>query len=606
MRAKKPIIRIVGVIILALLFILIQYVGGNPYFLWYFDALYQVESAVIEQRMLPDGRVEVHETIEYLMRKPFRGVFREIPPDRYVTMDNVRLWTEGIEKRSVEFLQHTDSGFAARVWLVPQGSEERLNPREESRFTLHVTYTAKQVFENGQDVAQVFRQFWGGWDAPAGEVRGIFEFPPEVKITGVYTHPTLPVERLENRFLITAQNLPPETFAEVRFLADPLPAMRYAVDNPTLSLREIAQIEAGYRAHQREAWFPWTMALLAFIVLLILIFWFMGKEPEIPYQGIYERELPSDDPPDFVNAMVKNMAGPVDRDGLAATLMHLYQRDVIDFQDEEGKPTIRLTNPNETKGLAQSEIQLLELLKKFSSEGVFRFDDIEHKLRNSLSEARSFNSSLSAYESLVRASVTSRHYLQQTGNYLAKFLAVLMMLVSTVVVEMALQPTTGHLLPFLTVLAGAFWFGGGGILFVRRDFFGRWTREGRKYYLKWNNFSRYLTDYSLLSEHPPESVVLWEKYLVYATALGLASQVMRHLQQLIPREVWEAQSRHGHFYGAGFYLFGAQMYGLHSTAALTITQATSKSSGGFGGRGGFGGGGGGFGGGSGGGRGGAF
>lgn len=189
MRAKNIIKWVVAGIVLSLLFILFQSMGGNPYFKWYFNSLYTIRSAVIQQGMLPDGRFEVHEIIDYQMRKPFRGLYREIPPSRYVEIDNVKLWTEGIETSSVEFIRKQSNGFEAQVWLVPQGSSERLDPARSPLIRLHVTYTARGVFENGPQVAQIFRQYWGGWDAPAGSVTGVFDFPDPVNITAVSLHP---------------------------------------------------------------------------------------------------------------------------------------------------------------------------------------------------------------------------------------------------------------------------------------------------------------------------------------------------------------------------------------------------------------------------------
>ena len=48
------------------------------------------------------------------------------------------------------------------------------------------------------------------------------------------------------------------------------------------------------------------------------------------------------------------------------------------------------------------------------------------------------------------------------------------------------------------------------------DIFGRWTESGRVYYLKWKNLKEFLEDNSLIKEHPPESIVVWKKYLIYA------------------------------------------------------------------------------------------
>jgi hypothetical protein len=137
-------------------------------------------------------------------------------------MEGVTLWTEGLETRDVEFTPLPQGGFSARVWLVPRGSEYRLDPQKYPRVTLHVAYRAKGVVENGQDIAQIFRQFWGKWDAPARLVEGVFDFPPGVKVRRVYTHPQMSWERMGNRFIIRAWNLPPQIIAEVRFVTDSL------------------------------------------------------------------------------------------------------------------------------------------------------------------------------------------------------------------------------------------------------------------------------------------------------------------------------------------------------------------------------------------------
>jgi len=82
----------------------------------------------VESRLLETGEMEVHETISYRMRKPFRGVFREIPPARYEVMEGVNLWTEDLETQEVELTPLPRGGFSARVWLVPREVFERESP----------------------------------------------------------------------------------------------------------------------------------------------------------------------------------------------------------------------------------------------------------------------------------------------------------------------------------------------------------------------------------------------------------------------------------------------------------------------------------------------
>jgi uncharacterized membrane protein len=124
-----------------------------------------------------------------------------------------------------------------------------------------------------------------------------------------------------------------------------------------------------------------------------------------------------------------------------------------------------------------------------------------------------------------------------------------------------------------------------------RDVFGRWTPEGRVFYLKWMGLKRYLEDYSLLNEKPPESIILWEEYLVYATALGIADTVRKNLNRIVPEDIWREQSRHPFIY------YPVTAYAINSFNTLTTSVRTASSSGsgggGFGGGGSGGGGGGG-------------
>ncbi|MGC8778244.1 MAG: DUF2207 family protein, partial [Candidatus Caldatribacteriaceae bacterium] len=488
------------------------------------------------------------------------------------------------------------------------GSTERLDPRQYPRVTLHVEYRVRYVVENGVDLAQVFRQFWGEWDAPAGLVEGVFDFPEGVEIKKVYTHPRMPWEKSGNRFLIRAFALPPQSIAEVRFLADPLPAMPYAVENPTLSLQEVEEAEDLYQREIQGLVFPWMVVLGVFAFLILLIFLLLGRETPVDYQRFYEQEPPFPDSPDFVNAVVKNLTARVGEEGVAAVLLDLYHRGMIDFQEEGQERSILLRDGTPSGDLPPSEKKLLELLKHFAVDGVFRFEALKERLGQSVGEARSFNDLFRAYEAEIHRELRHRGYFKITGNLVAKILAILMMLLSTVTVESTLRPVTAHFLPFLTVLAGVFFFGGGAILMAPRDVFGRWSKEGRVYFLRWQSFARFLGDYSLLSERPPQSVVMWEKYLIYATALGIAQEVLKHFERLVPREVFEQESPHPYFSHPGMYLFGGELHHLRLAATSTIVQAQSQSHSGGGGfhGGGFSGGAGGFGGGSGGGRGGAF
>jgi uncharacterized membrane protein len=120
------------------------------------------------------------------------------------------------------------------------------------------------------------------------------------------------------------------------------------------------------------------------------------------------------------------------------------------------------------------------------------------------------------------------------------------------------------------------------------DIFGQWNPEGRVRYLKWKNFKKFLKDNSLINEHPPESIVVWRKYLIYGAALGVADKVYESmkLQEKNFSTYFEDDMFLYHYYG-GYYM----MHHAIHTGESTVNA--SSDSGGFGGLGGGSGGGGG-------------
>jgi uncharacterized membrane protein len=107
-------------------------------------------------------------------------------------------------------------------------------------------------------------------------------------------------------------------------------------------------------------------------------------------------------------------------------------------------------------------------------------------------------------------------------------------------------------------------------------------------YLKWRNFKKFLEDNSLIKEHPPESIVIWRKYLIYGAALGVADKVYESmkLQETNYGSFDDDDLFRYHYYG-GYYMMH------HAFSTGQETMSSSSSSGGFGGLGGGSGGGGG-------------
>ncbi|ONN27111.1 hypothetical protein XJ44_04785 [Thermosipho affectus] len=558
-------------------FVFVFLVSG--YAKWFFSGMYKIEFANIEQKMDKDGVFHVHEIITFEMKEPFRGVYREVPQSRAVNIENVKLWIENFEGEWVEFLEKNSKGFKARVWI----SKAPISPEKMKRVVLHVKYDAKYVYEKGKDVSQVFRKFWGeDWNSPVENLVARFIFPKNVRLLKVYSHPKLNVQKKGNEYIFSAKNIPPNTFLEARFLMEKIP-VKYQYENPMLTLKSAEEIENDFTKKYVFSIFLPPITFAVVVVLLFLVFNFFGKEKKVSYQGVYEREIPYPDTPDIVNAIVINQLGKIDENGINAVIMDLYRKGFLNL-DKKGYIEVleKEGNLNSTEGY------FYQFLKKYSRDGIFSFSDLKKALSRDKKLAKEFLDDFKVYKTLVLDEARSRNYLSVKGTYISYVIGITSVIASFLYFLVFFKQN--FLYQF--IFSGLLFLAGGITFILPRDVFGSWSKEGREYYLKWINFMKFLEDYSALSMYPPESVILWEDYLVYATALGIADKVEKHLKKVAPKEFEESRLYYYPYMG-----FGRQFV-VMSTVATSAVSASSSNT--------FSGGAGGVGGGSGGGGGGAF
>ena len=131
------------------------------------------------------------------------------------------------------------------------------------------------------------------------------------------------------------------------------------------------------------------------------------------------------------------------------------------------------------------------------------------------------------------------------------------------------------------------------------------TDAGTEEVAMWKGLKKYMEDYSMLEDKLVPDIVLWEKYLVYATAFGISKKVIEQLKVVHP-EMFEVANDNGFrnyaywnmmttssFGNNSFDDFSRSLERVYSSAQFAYSAAHSSSSSGSGGGGGFSGGGGG-------------
>ena len=77
---------------------------------------------------------------------------------------------------------------------------------------------------------------------------------------------------------------------------------------------------------------------------------------------------------------------------------------------------------------------------------------------------------------------------------------------------------------------------------ARRSSGARRTKDGELEAQRWDAFRRYLTDFPRLEDAPPATLELWERYLVYGIAFGIAERVLQGAQLHMPEELHDAST----------------------------------------------------------------
>lgn len=114
------------------------------------------------------------------------------------------------------------------------------------------------------------------------------------------------------------------------------------------------------------------------------------------------------------------------------------------------------------------------------------------------------------------------------------------------------------------------------------------TQKGIDEMEEWKGLKKYMEDFSMLDKREIPEIVLWEKFLVYATVFGIANKVLKQLKIIYPNmnEQWNVNT-----YGYMYLMMNTDFSSSFSNA-ITSSMSTAYSSA-TGGGGGFSGGGGG-------------
>ena len=502
-----------------------------------------------------------------------------------------------------------DRGTAVRVQLDFEVTD--------ATASFSVQYVAKGAAKRFTDTAELYWQFVGADTAVESQnVSVIVRLPEGVTRDQVraWAHGplwgTVTIEP-DASVLMKVDPLPAYTFVEGRILF-PAAALGKAPEQQEARLAAALAEEKKLadEANRSRIWARVKVGLwgilgvgvpVVALVLVVILYFRYGREPKTQFQAQYLRDFPEPQLPPALAAFIWRM-GSVGSDDVTATLLDLVNRKVIDLervvmQDDGFFGSKEVT----TYKLTLHDERLEELLDYERQLCKFLFHQMADGNELVLSELKeiakthraSFAKGFQTWKHKVEKEGEQRGYLDPQADRMA-FTGSAFAFVAIVAAGAA------------AVFSGFWWFFLGipvglVLIYVARAVKRR-SQEAAELHAQYAALERYLKDFGRLDEKPPDAVVLWEQFLIFAVVFGIADEVAKAMTVKLP-EVVNDPAFHTPYIlwwgmpgdGGGLSAFNE----IHQSFSQAVSVATSSSSSGSGGGGGFSGGGGGGGGGGG-------
>ncbi|MGJ8454556.1 DUF2207 family protein [Pseudothermotoga sp. U03pept] len=527
-----------------------------------------------------DGTANVVETITYKLNKPFRLVSWAIDFDYPTTIEDFEI--EILEgpplQGGIYYNQKTERKIDVEIRFSQSMDVYVPVPKGGQIVKVAFKYKLTDVLEEGADFTQLFIKYIGeNNDVGTKHLDVHVVFPESFPKPLVYHHPwgiqTKDKNILGRTYEFSFARIPASSFIEGRFVFPGLTGTGTRFLNKDLKLSEIEKAERGYLIRTTLIVLGVIAYTLFVLVVPIQIYRKYGREMSIEYNAEYERELPYKDLPEFVNSVVKKSCSRPDDDAIAAAVLDGVRKGECQFVENEKGEIVGLKILN----VSEERRELFSAFADFATNGVVDFKTMKKELKKT-NKAQEFLEKVSNWRRSVLNNVKKRNYLDETGDTAAKVFAAVFGLFVPLLIMILLNnmgPTYSILARYGTMLMAACAGVGVVVLLMKKSVFSRWNRDGLLYYLKWKNFEKFIQDFSALSTYPPQSVAIWDEYIVYATALGVAKRVIENLQKLYPEPPSSPVTGTVYRYPVVI----GEISSLRSVAASTVSSSSSGSGG---------------------------
>lgn len=484
--------------------------------------------------------------------------------------------------------------------------------------TYKISYTVKDAITKYNDYSELYWQFIGkDFEVSAKKINGTITLPSsvinkeDIKVWGHTESLNGTIYATDNNKIeFELENFKSGRFVEIRTLFPNDLIMSSGRTKNTEILQTAIKEETKWAdqanaRREREEWIDNNLPIIIvgtiLLVNLILIIIFIIKmikyikklsslkkyEPEVKLK--YFRDMPDENatPAEAQRILdIKTTMYTPSNFGkiFSATILDLALKGYIKIEqekNEKGKDKIKIIFIKDIDDkLKSDEKHIFEFVKKAANnKNEITLKDLEKYIRNHSTATESLlkNNYNKTEKQLISEKIIDgqiqKEYKKYTNIKVGYILATIFLLCFTFII---------FIIPIIFLIINAVLCG---IIAKNLNVL---TQKGVDLKEKWKGLKKYMEDFSLLDKREVPELAIWEKYLVYATAFGIAEKVIKQLKIVYPNfeEITNGITTYS-------YMGIIMNTNFSSSFSHSITSSMSSAySSGYGGGGGFSGGGG--------------
>ena len=499
---------------------------------------------------------------------------------------------------------------------ITDGKSYKMYYRSDNeKVAFKLTYRIKDAVVLHDDVAELYWTFIGSdYDDRIKDLQ-IKVNLPNIDTTNnfrVWAHGDMTgeIHAYENSYLLaTIKKLDAHNSVDIRTTFDASLMNKSEVTKQTneIALNSIIEVETERADEQnrkreqiKKIYYTFVgLTILYYISLLIAwiyIYLKYDKEYKSDFTNEYNREFIDDYNVEVIDYLMHKNITP---NAMSASIMNLIYKKVITVEEiptnKKKKEYKFILNENKDKINETEETLINFLFSKVGHGDTFTSKELKDYAKGTKT-CEKFQSSYTSWKNKVICDGKKQEFYETHHKPAA--IGVIFLLIAIVlnilVITMDAYVTITFLATFVAVIFLIYT-----IAFTKR------SKKGNEHYTKWKAFKKFLNDFGTFDTKELPEIILWERYMVYATIFGLAEKVSKTMNVKIKELETSGVYTTGYYPTFSDWYFYNSLNNLFTnsissnSAAVTSLHANSSRSsgsgfgGGFSSGGGFGGGGGG-------------